>query len=56
MIGKEGTCLTKLRPAGKVKIEEDVFDAVAIHRFIDKDEKVEVVDYRHAQLLVKRKV
>lgn len=56
MIGKEGICLTKLRPAGKVKIEGDIFDALAIHRFIDKDEKVEVMDYRHAQLLVKRKV
>lgn len=55
MIGQEGICLTKLRPAGKVKINDDVYDAVAIHNFIDKDEPVEVVDYRQSQLVVKRK-
>lgn len=55
MLGHQGICLTKLRPAGKVQIDNQVFDAVAKRHFIEKDEKVEVIGYRQAQLVVKRK-
>ena len=41
MIGKEGTAHSVLRPAGKVMIEGDVFDATALTGYIDKgDEKL----------------
>jgi membrane-bound serine protease (ClpP class) len=52
--GKTGKSLTKLRPAGKVVIEGDTFDAVAELGFIDKDEDIEVTGYRNAQLVVKK--
>ncbi len=55
MVGREGVSLTKLRPAGKVQIDEQIFDAVARYRFIDKEETIEVVDYQQAQLIVKKK-
>ena len=55
MVGRQGVSLTKLRPAGKVQIGEQIFDAVARYRFIDKEETIEVVDYQQAQLIVKKK-
>lgn len=53
MLGKQGIAFTVLRPAGKVKIENDVFDATAISGFIDKGEAIEVVSYQTGQLFVR---
>jgi membrane-bound serine protease (ClpP class) len=55
MKGKEGKSLTKLRPAGKVVVENDTFDAIAEIGFVEKDEDIVVTGYRNAQLVVKRK-
>lgn len=52
MLGKEGTAWSVLRPAGKVNIEGDVFDATALTGFIDKGDKVKVVKYETGQLFV----
>jgi membrane-bound serine protease (ClpP class) len=54
MIGKKGTAFTVLRPAGKVKIDNDVYDATAISGFIDKGDEVEVVKYETSQLFVRK--
>lgn len=54
MIGKKGKALTILRPAGKVEIEDEVFDATAITGYIEKDEPVEVVKYETTQLFVRK--
>ncbi len=54
MLGHHGISVTKLRPAGKVQIDDQVFDAVALRNFINKNEAVEVVDYRQSQLIVKQ--
>jgi len=54
MIGKMGVTRTILRPAGKVKIDDDLFDAVALTSYIEKNQPVKVVDYRNAQLVVKK--
>jgi membrane-bound serine protease (ClpP class) len=43
-----------LRPAGKVEIEGDVYDAVALTGYIEKGEQIKVVDYQSAQLVVKK--
>ena len=53
MLGKQGIAFTVLRPAGKVKIGNDVFDATAISGFIDKGEAIEVVSYQTGQLFVR---
>ncbi len=54
MLGRTGTAFTILRPAGKVKIENDVFDATVLSGYIEKGESIEVVDYHTGQLFVKK--
>jgi membrane-bound serine protease (ClpP class) len=52
MVDKEGVAKTILRPAGKVVIDGDVFDATAEVAYIDKDEKIKVTGYQTSQLIV----
>jgi len=54
MKGTEGIAFTMLRPAGKVEIEDQIFDAVAESGFIDRGEKIRVVKYENAQLIVRK--
>jgi membrane-bound serine protease (ClpP class) len=54
MLKKEGVARTILRPSGKVEIEGDVYDATALSGYIDKDEKIVVVNYQTSQLIVKK--
>lgn len=54
MIGKKGLAVTILRPAGKVNIEGEIFDAVAVVGHIEKGDPVIVVRYENAQLFVKK--
>ncbi len=55
MVGKTGESLTQLRPAGKVLINNDTFDAVAEISYINKGEGIVVTGYRNAQLVVNMK-
>ena len=50
--GKTGISKTVLRPAGKVIIENEVFDAIAINGFIDKDVSIVVTKVEATQLYV----
>ena len=52
MLGRKGIAHSVLRPAGKVKIEGDVYDATALTGFIDKGDAVEVMKYETGQLFV----
>ncbi|MFO7613362.1 MAG: NfeD family protein [Bacteroidales bacterium] len=54
MIGQTGIAHTILRPSGKVRIENDVFDATALSGYIDKGEKIVVVKYETTQLFVNK--
>jgi len=54
MIGKTGYAKTILRPAGKVEIEDEIFDATAESGYIDEGEKIKVVRYETAQLFVRK--
>jgi len=54
MIGKTGSAHTLLRPAGKVNIEGDIYDATAEAGFIDKDNPVKVTGYQTGQLIVRK--
>jgi len=54
MIGKTGTARTILRPAGKVEIEQEIFDATAVTGYIDKGCAVRVVGYQTGQLTVEK--
>ncbi|OQX79247.1 MAG: serine protease [Bacteroidetes bacterium 4484_249] len=52
MVGQRGVAFTVLRPAGKVKIEDEVFDATAETGFIEKGESIKVTGYQTSQLIV----
>lgn len=54
MVGKRGLAVTILRPAGKISIEGEIFDAVATVGHIEKGEHIEVVRYENAQLFVRK--
>jgi membrane-bound serine protease (ClpP class) len=54
MMGQTGEAFTMLRPAGKVSIDGQIFDAVAEAGFIDKGEPIRVVKYENAQLIVRK--
>ncbi len=54
MLNKIGIAKTNLRPAGKVQIENDYFDATALNGFIEKGTKIKVVKYETAQLFVSK--
>lgn len=51
-IGHEAVAATDMRPAGKIKIGEHVFDAVSTGYYIARGHKVKVVRYENAQLYV----
>lgn len=54
MLHKTGIAYTVLRPAGKIKIGEQIYDATAETGFIDKDSNVEVTSYQTSQLFVRK--
>jgi membrane-bound serine protease (ClpP class) len=55
MIGKAGIAHSVLRPAGKVMIEGDVYDATALAGYIEKGDEVQVIKYETGQLFVIKK-
>ncbi len=54
MVGKTGTAHTILRPAGKVAIEGDIFDATAETGYIERETPVKVTGYQTGQLIVRK--
>ncbi len=52
-IGFEGRAVTDMRPAGKVEVEGEEMDAVALRGFLNAGDKVRVVKYENAQIYVK---
>lgn len=53
--GKTAVAETDLRPAGKVNVEGEVFDAVAENGFIEKNEAVVIRKYEMGQMYVRKK-
>lgn len=52
LIGKEGIAHTTLRPAGKVEIEDEIYDAVAAIGYIEQGGRIKVTQFENAQLIV----
>ncbi len=52
LIGKTGVADSILRPAGKVIIDNEIYDAKAEYGFINKGEKVKVMRYETGQIYV----
>ena len=53
-VGSHAVTLTDMRPAGKIKIDNNVYDAVSTGDFIDAGSKVKIVRYENAQLYVEK--
>ncbi len=54
LVGKNGVAHTILRPAGKIEIDDDVYDAVAQTGYIEKGEAIRIIKYENAQLIVRK--
>ena len=52
-VGFDGVAITDMRPAGKVEINGEELDAVAVRGFINAGTRVKVVKYENAQIYVK---
>ena len=52
MLDKEGYSSTFLHPSGKIKINNDYYDAISIYGFIEPNKKIKVVRFENAQLYV----
>ena len=56
MLGKVGETHTILRPSGKIRINDVLYDAEARNSFIEKNKKVEVIGMDTSTLIVKEVV
>ena len=54
MVGKTGVAYTILRPAGKIIIDDELFDATARSGMIEKGSEVTIFGYQNAQLIVEK--
>ena len=52
LVGRTGFVESILRPAGKVVIDDEIYDAVSEYGYINKDEKVKVTRYETGQIYV----
>ena len=56
VVGKSGLTVTDLRPAGKVSVGEEVYDAVSLlGEYISKDTEVNIKKYQAGQVYVVKK-
>ena len=55
LLGKEGVTVTRLNPAGKVKIDGSVYDVISTGLMLDKATKVEVVEAVANRIVVQSK-
>lgn len=53
LVGKTGLALTTMAPSGKVRIENEIFEAASLGGLIDRNATVEVVRSEHLKLVVK---
>ncbi|HPS84912.1 MAG TPA: NfeD family protein, partial [Bacteroidales bacterium] len=54
LVGKTGVALTILRPAGKIEIDGEQYDATAQIGYIEKGENIRIVAYENMQLIVRK--
>ncbi len=55
LMGQSGKAYTDLRPAGKIEIDDEQYDAVADTGYIERGEEITVVRFIHGQLYVSKK-
>lgn len=52
-VGQKATAATALRPAGKIRFEDKLFDAIAEGEFIENNSQVEVVKTEGSKIIVR---
>jgi membrane-bound serine protease (ClpP class) len=52
LIGHTGVAHTVLRPSGRVKVNEKIYDAISEYGFIEKGENVKIIRYETGQVYV----
>lgn len=53
LVGREGVAATALRPSGKVEVDGEHYDAVALGGFIEAGSRVRITKFENAQLYVR---
>lgn len=53
LLGKKGTAVTDLRPAGTAKFDEINFDVMSDGRYISKDSDIEIIKVEGSKLVVR---
>jgi membrane-bound ClpP family serine protease len=53
LVGREGTTLTRLAPAGKVQIEGELFNVIADGEFIEPGKRVTVSEVHGSRIVVR---
>lgn len=53
LLGKYGSTITVLRPVGKIKISENIYNATSEDKFIDKDAQILIVKIDGANIIVR---
>lgn len=53
LVGRKGTAITNLAPAGKARIEGQLMDVISDGRLIEKDQSIEVMEVAGNRILVK---
>jgi membrane-bound ClpP family serine protease len=53
LVGREGTTLTRLAPAGKARIEGELFNVIADGEFIEPGRQVTVVEVHGSRIVVR---
>lgn len=54
LIGKQGIAYTILRPAGKIELEDEIYDAYTRGEYIQKGDKIQVISNEGTSLKVKK--
>ena len=52
LVGKQGIAVTQLRPAGRVKIGDSVYEVTSQHGFVEPNTAVQVVSADGMRILV----
>jgi membrane-bound serine protease (ClpP class) len=55
IVGESGTAISNLKPAGKVKVHGEIWNAECKDDMINKGDEIEVVSVNHLTLIVKKK-
>ena len=53
LLGQKGVALTDLRPSGKIRIGDDVHQAVTEGQYVNRDSEIEIIEIKGNIITVK---